>query len=175
MTQTFGGAGADAGATNVHSHRAWHHSPDSSLHFHGHLPSGLLKDFGVSGERVPSNQAHLSDDISGSNDSPDGCNLSDKHERTMAKLPSVRALTDAAANVCGSDDEHQSSPLATLTGPERDVSFDNSSSSSSPVKTENDFAEQTNSSHQLPTSEDEGPELPQAAPGKQPRDTPGSP
>eukprot|EP00066_Takifugu_rubripes_P024914 XP_011614180.1 PREDICTED: centrosomal protein kizuna isoform X2 [Takifugu rubripes] len=169
LTQTFGGADADAGATNVHSHQALHHSPDSSLHFHEYLPSGLLKDFGVSGERAPSNQAHLSVDISGSNDSPDGCNLSDKHERTMAKLPSVRAFTDAAANVpFGSDDEHESSPLATLPGPERDVSFD----SSSPVKTENDFSEQTDSNRLLPTSEDKETELPPPAPGKEPWDTP---
>lgn len=175
LTQTFGGADADAGATNVHSRQALHHSPNSSLHSHEHLPSGLLKDFGVSGERGPSNQAHLSDDIWGSNDSPDGCNLSDKHERTMAKLPSVRALTDAAANApFGSDDEQESSPLATLTGPERDLSSD--SSSSRPLKTENDFPEQTDSSeaaNQLPTSEDKGTELPQPAPGKEPWDTPG--
>lgn len=181
LTQTFRGADADsdadadadAGTTNVHSHQALHHSPNRSLHSHERLPSGVLKDFGVSRERAPSNQAHLSDDISGSNDSPDGCNLSDKHERTMAKLPSVRALTDAAGNVpFGSDDEQESSPLATLPGPGKNLSSD----SSSPVKTKNDFPEQTNASElaqQLPISEDKEPEHPQPAAGKEPWDAPG--
>lgn len=172
LTQTF--RGADAGATNVHSHRALHHSPNRSLHSHERLPSGLLKDFGVSGERAPSNQAHLSDDISGSNDSPDGCNLSDKHERTMVKLPSVRALTHAAGNVpFGSDDEQGSSPLVTLTGPEKNLSPD---SGSSLVKTENGSPAQTDADevvHELPVSEDKESEFPQPAPGKEAWNTPG--
>lgn len=173
LTQTFRGADADAGATNVHSHQALHHSPNRSLHSHERLPSGVLKDFGVGGERAPSNQAHLSDDISGSNDSPDGRNLSDKHEKTIVKLPSVRALTDADGNVpFGSDDEQESSPLVTLPGPEKNLSSD----SSSPVKTKNDFPEQPNAcevSQQLPISEDKEPELPQPAAGKELWDTPG--
>lgn len=145
LPQTFRRADAesDSSATNVHSHQALHHSPNRSLHSHERLPSGVLKDFGVGGERAPSNQAHLSDDISGSNDSLDGCNLSDKHERTMVKLPSVRALADAAGNVpFGSDDEQESSPLVTLPGPEKNLS----SASNSPVKTNNDFPEQTSAS-----------------------------
>lgn len=175
LTQTFRGADGDgdAGATNVHSHQALHHSPNRSLQSHERLPSGVLKDFGVGGERAPSNQAHLSDDISGSNDSPDGCNLSDKHERTMVKLPSVRALTDAAGNVpFGSEDEEESSPLVTLPGPEKNLSSD----SSSPMKTRNDFPEQTNASEvaqQLPISEDKEPKPPHSAAGKEPWDIPG--
>lgn len=163
LTQTFRGADADACSTNIH--QALHHSPNRSLHSRERLPSGVLKDFGVDGERAPSNQAHLSDDILGSNDSPDGCNLSDKHERTMVKLPSVRALTDAAGNVpFGSDDEQESSPLVTLPGPEKNLSPD----SSSPVKTKNDIPEQTNASEC-----DTEPDLPQPAAGEEPRDTPG--
>lgn len=174
-TQTFRGAvaDADAGATNIHSHQVLHHSPNRSLHSRERLPSGVLKDFGVDGERAPGNQAHLSDDILGSNDSPDGCNLRDKHERTMVKLPSVRAFTDTVGNVpFGSDDEQSSSPLVTLPGPVKNPSSD----SSSPVKTENDVPEQTSASEaaqQLPISENTEPDLPQPAAGKEPWDTPG--
>ncbi|XP_029982693.1 centrosomal protein kizuna isoform X3 [Sphaeramia orbicularis] len=122
-SQTSTGSDVDAGTTSVHSHQALHRSPNCSVHFRECLPSGLLKDFRVGGEDAASNRAHLSDDISGSNDSPDGCNLSDKHERTMAVLPSVRALTNAAGNVrSGSDDEQEPSPLVTLTGHEENLS-----------------------------------------------------
>lgn len=173
LTQTFRGADADADATNVHSRQASHHSPKCSLHSHERLPSGVLKDFGVGGARAPSKPPHLSDDISGSNDSPGGCNLSDKPERTMAKLPSVLALTDAVDNVpFGSDDQQESSPLTTLPGPEKNIS----SASRSPAKTKKDVPQQTNASEvaqQLPTSEDKEPELPQPAAGKEPWDTPG--
>lgn len=166
LTQTF--RGADADATNIYSHQALHHPSNRSLPFHESLPSGLLKDFEVSGERTPSNQAHLSDDISGSNDSPDGCNLSDKHEKRMAEGPSARALADAAGNVpFGSDDEQESSPLVTLTGPEKNQSSDSSSSS---VKTKNDFPERTDSSlvaHKLPVPEDK------ESPAKEAWDAPG--
>ncbi|XP_032356458.1 centrosomal protein kizuna isoform X2 [Etheostoma spectabile] len=121
--QTSRGSDAEAGTTSVHSHQALHRSPNRSMHSRERLPSGLLKDFRVGGEDSASNRAHLSDDISGSNDSPDGCNLSDKHERTMAVHPSVRALTGAAGNVpFGSDDEQEPSPLVTLTGPEKNLS-----------------------------------------------------
>nr|XP_012778835.1 centrosomal protein kizuna isoform X2 [Maylandia zebra] len=69
--QTSRGPDAEAGSTSVHSHQALHHSPNRSLHSRERLPSGLLKDFTVGGEDAASNRAHLSDDISGSNDSPD--------------------------------------------------------------------------------------------------------
>ncbi|XP_030614966.1 centrosomal protein kizuna isoform X2 [Archocentrus centrarchus] len=118
--QTSRGSAAEAGTTSVHSHQGLHHSPNRSLHSRECLPSGLLKDFTVGGEEAASNQEHLSDDISGSNDSPDDGNLSDKHERMMGLLPSVRALTGTAGNVAfGSDDERERSPLVTLTGPEK--------------------------------------------------------
>lgn len=175
--QTSRGSDAEAGTTSVHSHQALHHSPNRSMHSRERLPSGLLKDFRVGGEDAASNRAHLSDDISGSNDPPDGCNLSDKHERTIAKLPSVRALTAAAGNVpFGSDDEQGPSPLVTLTGPEKNLS----PRSSSPMKAENSLAAHTASGEvddQPPIMEDgeRGVSrlIPQTATGKEAQDTPG--
>ncbi|XP_063355861.1 centrosomal protein kizuna [Pelmatolapia mariae] len=153
--QTSRGPDAEAGSTSVHSHQALHHSPNRSLHSRERLPSGLLKDFTVGGEDAASNRAHLSDDISGSNDSPDDGNLSDKHERTMGPLPSVRALTGTAGGVAfGSDDEREPSPLATLTGPEKNPSL----GSSSPTRAQNSIAEHTDSkevAHEARTMEDE--------------------
>ncbi|KAM7403864.1 hypothetical protein PAMA_004336 [Pampus argenteus] len=146
--QTSRGSDAEAGTTSVHSHQALRRSPNRSMHSRERLLSGLLKDFRVGGEDADSNRAHLSDDISGSNDSPDGCNLSDKHERTMAMLP--------AGNVpFGSDDEQEPSPLVTLTRPETNPA--NSSSSSSPMRADNSPAEHTDSrevAHQPPIMED---------------------
>lgn len=142
--RTSRGSDAEAGTTSVHSHRALHHSPNRSVHSRERLPSGLLKDFRVGGEDAASSRAHLSDDISGSNDPPEGCNLSDKHERTMAKLPSVHASTAAAGDVpFGSDDDDEQgpSPLVTLTGPEKNLS----PSSSSPMKAKNSLTEHTSS------------------------------
>lgn len=175
--QTSRGSDAEAGTTSVHSHQALHRSPNRSVHSRERLPSGLLKDFRVSGEDAGSNRAHLSDDISGSNDSPDGCNLSDKHERTMALLPSVRALTGAAGGVpFGSDDEQEPSPLVTLTGPEKNLS----PSSRRLVKAENSPAEHTESrevAHQPPIMEDGERGLshfmPQTTFGKEAQDKPG--
>lgn len=175
--QTSKGSDAEAGTTSVHSHQALHRSPNRSMHSRERLPSGLLKDFRVGGEDAASNRAHLSDDISGSNDSPDGCNLSDKHERTVAVLPSVRALTGTAGNVpFGSDDEQELSPLMTLTGPEKNPS----PSSSSPMKAKNPPAEHTDSrevAHQAPIMEDGERGLshlmPQTTFGKDAQDTPG--
>ncbi|XP_010729587.2 centrosomal protein kizuna isoform X2 [Larimichthys crocea] len=152
--QTSRGSDAEAGTTSVHSHQALRCSPNRSTHSRERLPSGLLKDFRVGGEDAASNRAHLSDDISGSNDSPDGCNLSDKHERTMVVVPSVRALTGAAGNApFGSDDEQEPSPLVTLTGPEKNPSH----SSSNPMKAKNSPTEHSDShemAHQPPIMED---------------------
>ncbi|CAN9502301.1 unnamed protein product [Ophioblennius macclurei] len=121
--QTSKGSDAGAGTTSVHSDQALHRSPNRSLHSRERLPSGLLKDFRVGGEDAASQRAHLSDDISGSNDSPDGCNLSDKHDRTMGLLPSAGALTGTAGSVAfGSDSEQEPSPPVTLKGPEKNPS-----------------------------------------------------
>uniref|UniRef100_A0A3Q3VVD7 Centrosomal protein kizuna n=1 Tax=Mola mola TaxID=94237 RepID=A0A3Q3VVD7_MOLML len=121
--QTSKGSDGGADTTSVLSHQALHHSPNRSMHSRERLPSGLLKDFRVGREDAASNRAHLFNDISGSNDSPDRCNLSDKHERVMVKLPSVRALTGTAGNVpFGRDGERGPSPLLTLTGPEKNLS-----------------------------------------------------
>ncbi|XP_070698744.1 centrosomal protein kizuna [Pempheris klunzingeri] len=175
--QTSRGSDAEAGTTSVHSHQALHRSPNRSMHSRERLPSGLLKDFRVGGEDAASNRAHLSDDISGSNDSPGGCNLSDKHERMMAVLPSVRALTGAAGNVpFGSDDEHELSPLMTLMGPEKNMS----PSSSRPVEAKNSPAEHADSqevAHQPPLMEDGERGLshlmPETSHGKEAEDTSG--
>uniref|UniRef100_A0A087X684 Centrosomal protein kizuna n=1 Tax=Poecilia formosa TaxID=48698 RepID=A0A087X684_POEFO len=83
--QTSRGYDAEAGTTSVHSHQAVQRSPNRSVQPCERLPSGLLKDFRVGGEDAASKRAHLSDDISSSNDSPDGCNLSDKHEKKELK------------------------------------------------------------------------------------------
>ncbi|CAJ1073902.1 centrosomal protein kizuna isoform X1 [Xyrichtys novacula] len=173
--QTSRGSDAEAGTTSVHSHQVLHRSPNRSMHPRERLPSGLLKDFRVGGEEAASNRAHLSDDISGSNDSPDGCNLSDKHERTTPVLPSVPALTGTAGNVpLGSDDEQEVSPPMTLTRTEKNPS----PSSSSPMKDRNFSAEHMESQevlHQMTTIElgDQGLQTPQTTFGKEAEDTPG--
>uniref|UniRef100_A0A665VIQ9 Centrosomal protein kizuna n=1 Tax=Echeneis naucrates TaxID=173247 RepID=A0A665VIQ9_ECHNA len=141
-SQTSRGSDVEAGTTSVHSHQALHRSPNHSLQSHERLPSGLLKDFRVGGEDATSNRAHLSDDISDSNDSPDGCNLSDKHERIMAVLPSVCALTGTAGSLpFESDDEQEPSPLVTLMTPEKNPSH----SSKGPTRVKNSLPEYTNS------------------------------
>ncbi|XP_023142667.2 centrosomal protein kizuna isoform X1 [Amphiprion ocellaris] len=175
--QTSRGSDAEAGTTSVHSHQALHRSPNRSMHSRERLPSGLLKDFRVGGEHAASNRAHLSDDISDSNDSPDGCNLSDKHERTKGLLPSVSALTGAAGNVAfGGDDEQEASPLVTLTGPEKNPS----PSSGSPMRAKNSLAEHTDSqevAHEPHKMEDEerglGHLKPETTFGKEAQETPG--
>ncbi|XP_069007979.1 centrosomal protein kizuna isoform X3 [Embiotoca jacksoni] len=177
--QTSRGSDAEAGTTSVHSHQALHRSPNRSMHSRERLPSGLLKDFRVGEEDAASKRAHLSDDISGSNDSPDGCNLSDKHERTTGLLPSVRALTGAAGNVAfGSDDEQEPSPspLVTLTGSEKNPS----TSSSRPARAKNSAAEHTDSqeeAHEPHLMGDKerglGHLIPETAFGKEAQETPG--
>ncbi|KAM3871314.1 centrosomal protein kizuna [Diretmus argenteus] len=153
--QTSRGSAAEAATTSVHSHQALHRSPNRCMHPPERLPSGLLKDFRVCGEAAANNRAHLSDDISGSNDSPDGCNLSDKHERTVAVLPSVRALTGSAGGVLfGGDDEQAPSPPVTLTSPAKNPP---SPSSTSPMWAESSPAQYTDSRevvHQLPIMEE---------------------
>lgn len=127
------------------------------MHSHERLPSGLLKDFRVGGEDAAGNRAHLSDDISGSNDSPDGCNLSDKQQSTVAVLPSVRALAGAAGNVSlRGDDEQAPSPPVTLMAPEKNP-LSASSSSSSPMGVKNSPGEHADTGeevHQLPIMEE---------------------
>uniref|UniRef100_A0A8C2XGD9 Centrosomal protein kizuna n=1 Tax=Cyclopterus lumpus TaxID=8103 RepID=A0A8C2XGD9_CYCLU len=174
--QASRGSDAEAGTTSVHSHQALHRSPNRSMHSRERLPSGLLKDFRVGGEDAASNRAHLSDDISGSNNSPDGCNLSDKHERTMAVLPSVPSSSALTCAPFGSDDEQEPSPLVTLTRPEKSPS----PGSSRLMKAENSPAEHTDSrevSHQPPVMEDGERDLihfmPQTTFGKEAQDIPG--
>lgn len=171
--QTSRGADAEAGTTSVHSRRALHHSPSRSVHSHGRLPSGLLKDFRVNRENTASNQAHLSVDISGSGNSPDSLNLSDKHERIMVKLPRVRASTDIAGNVpFASVDAQEPSPLVTLTGHVKNLSL---SSSNSFLEELTDTSEVV---HQPPVREDGESAfshlIPHSTSGKEVWDTPGS-
>uniref|UniRef100_A0A3Q2P4K8 Centrosomal protein kizuna n=1 Tax=Fundulus heteroclitus TaxID=8078 RepID=A0A3Q2P4K8_FUNHE len=126
--QTSRGYDAEAATTSVHSHGAPQPSPNRSVHPRERLPSGLLKDFRVGREDAAGKRAHLSDDISSSNDSPDGCNLSDKHQRRApGLLPSARAAAAAAGCVASaSDDEREASPPLTLTGCEENPSPFNS-------------------------------------------------
>ncbi|KAM4541385.1 centrosomal protein kizuna [Fundulus diaphanus] len=126
--QTSRGYDAEAATTSVHSHRAPQPSPNRSVHPRERLPSGLLKDFRVGREDAAGKRAHLSDDISSSNDSPDGCNLSDKHQRRApGLLPSARASAAAAGCVASaSDDEREASPPLTLAGCEENPSPFNS-------------------------------------------------
>lgn len=125
--QTSRGSDAEAGTTSVHSHQALRRSPNRSMHSRERLPSGLLKDFRVGAEDAAGSRAHLSDDISGSDDSPDGCNLSDKHERTTAaalpSVPSICASTGAPGRApFGSDGEQEGSPPVTPARPEKSPS-----------------------------------------------------
>lgn len=139
---TIQGSDSETGTTRVYLHQALLHSPNRSVHSHERLPSGLLKDFRVGKEDAGSKRTHLSDDISGSNDSPDGCNLSDKHERTMGLLSFVHAVTVTAGSVAsGSEDEQEASPLVTLTRFEKNPS----PGSSNPMRAKNSPAEQTDS------------------------------
>ncbi|MED6289906.1 hypothetical protein CHARACLAT_007765 [Characodon lateralis] len=140
--QTSRGYDAEAGTSSVLSHQALQRSPNRSMHPCERLPSGLLKDVRVGREDAASKRAHLSDDISSSNDSPDGCNLSDKHERASRLLPSARASTAAAGCVASaSDAEREASPPVTLTGSEKNPS----SSNSNPAMAKNPPAEPTDS------------------------------
>ncbi|KAK5608548.1 hypothetical protein CRENBAI_023883 [Crenichthys baileyi] len=140
--QTSRGYDAEAGTSSVLSHQALQRSPNRSMYPCERLPSGLLKDVRVGREDAASKRAHLSDDISSSNDSPDGCNLSDKHERASRLLPSARASTAAAGFVASaSDDEREASPPVTLTGSEKNPSPSNSN----PAMAKNLPAEPTDS------------------------------
>ncbi|XP_040925012.1 centrosomal protein kizuna isoform X2 [Betta splendens] len=172
--QNSRGSDTEAGSTSVHSDQALHHSSNRSIHSGERLPSGLLKDFRAGGEDAARNRAHLSDDISGSNDSPDGCNLCDKHERTTPVLPSVWALTGTAHNVpFGSDDEREPSPPVTLMGLKKNLS----GGSSGPRRVKNSPGEHSDVAHQPSMMEDEGRGLsyvmPQATFGKGDEGVPG--
>lgn len=116
--QTSRSSAAEDATTSIHLRQAERHSPDHLSHASECLQSGLLNDSKVSREVVAESGASLSVDISGSNDSPDGCNLCDKHERTAAVVPSVRTLT-ASAGVPFRGDEQLTSPRVTLTRPEK--------------------------------------------------------
>ncbi|XP_056282334.1 centrosomal protein kizuna isoform X2 [Pseudoliparis swirei] len=175
--QASRGADAEADTTSVHSHQALHRSPNRTVHSRERLPSGLLKDFRVVGEDAASKRAHLSDDISASNDSPDGGNLSDKHEGTMAALPSVPSICALTSLPFGSDDEREPSLPVTLTRPEKSPS----PGISRLMKAENSPAEHTDSrevAHQPPVMEDWGGGglghfTPQTTFGKEAQDIPG--
>ncbi|CAB1453357.1 unnamed protein product, partial [Pleuronectes platessa] len=169
---------SDAGTTSVHSPQAMRRSPDRSVHSRERLPSGLLKDIRVGEEEATSNRTRLSDKISGSNDSPDRFNLSDKHERKMAVLPSVCTLTGASGNVpFGSDDEQEPLHRVNLTGPQRNQS----PGSRVPTTAKDSPAEGTKSlkmAHQPPIMEAGGKSLsllmPEHTSGKGAQDSPDS-
>ncbi|KAJ0062739.1 hypothetical protein NL108_004381 [Boleophthalmus pectinirostris] len=123
-------------------------SPKRSLNFHK-PESGLLKDSRPGREDTVNSQAYLSDDISSSNDPPDGNNLSDKHERMTAALPTVCALTVSVQNVPSEHNEHKPSPLVTLTAVDERLS----SCSSGPMGAEKNTGEKEHTS-QSPGMED---------------------
>ncbi|XP_071183426.1 centrosomal protein kizuna-like isoform X3 [Salvelinus alpinus] len=116
--QTSRSYATEDATTSIHLRQAERHSPNHLSHASECLQSGLLNDSKVSREVVADSGASLSVDISGSKDSPDGCNLCDKHERTAAVVPSVRTLT-ASAGVPFGGDEQLTSPRVTLTRPEK--------------------------------------------------------
>ncbi|KAF0044562.1 hypothetical protein F2P81_003720 [Scophthalmus maximus] len=176
--QTSRTSDAEAGTTSVLSHQALHRSPNHGVHSLEHLPSGRLKEFRVGREDATRNRANLSDDISGSNDSPDACNFTDKHERMMAVLPSVCAFTGASGSVpFRSDDEQELSPLVTSTGPEENPP----PSGRGPTRAKDSPAERTDSqemAHQPPIMEagERGHShlVPETTFGREAQDTPGS-
>nr|XP_020464391.1 centrosomal protein kizuna isoform X2 [Monopterus albus] len=140
--QTSRESDTEAGTTSIHSGQALHRSRSRNMHSGERLPSGLLKDSTVGGEDTATNRAHLSDHISASNNSPDGGNLSDEHGRTMVMLPFVPALTGTTGSVpFESDDKHETSPLVTLMGPEKNLF----PSSNSPTRSKNSPQEHTDS------------------------------
>ncbi|XP_053701805.1 centrosomal protein kizuna isoform X1 [Synchiropus splendidus] len=132
-----------------HSHQAFSCSTNRSAHSGKRLPSGLLKDSGVGGEEAACSRAHLSDDISSSNNSPDGGNLSDKHERTSLDFTAVHASMGVAAVMpFEGDDEGGALSLVTLTRPERNPSPGSSCHSpmrriKNPLEGKNDSTEVT--------------------------------
>ncbi|KAK7904822.1 hypothetical protein WMY93_017429 [Mugilogobius chulae] len=112
-------------------------SPKSSLLSYENLPCVLLKDSRTDREGTVSNQEYLSDDISSSNDPQDVYNLSDKHERTIAELPTICALTVSVPS------EHKLSPLVTLTA----AGDRPASCSSGPLGAEKPIGEDEQTSH----------------------------
>lgn len=173
QTSRGSGAEAEAGTTSVHSEQGLLRSPNPSIRSRQRLPSGLLKDFRVGGEDTR-NQAHLSDDGSGSDDSPDGCNLSGKHERTNAVLASALALKDTACKISfGSHDQREPSPLVTLTDPKKDLSL----SSSSSIRKKNFPGDSQEAAQHRPSTEDGDRGfsylMPETAFGKEVEETPG--
>uniref|UniRef100_A0A3B4AAJ9 Centrosomal protein kizuna n=1 Tax=Periophthalmus magnuspinnatus TaxID=409849 RepID=A0A3B4AAJ9_9GOBI len=119
-------------------------SPTRNLDFHQHLPSGLMKDFRAGREDTVSNQAYLSDDISSSNDPPDGNNLSDKHERMKAQVPTVSESVSVQNKPC-EHNEYKPSPPVTLTAADERPS----SCSSGPMGAEKNSGEKEHTSWSL--------------------------
>ncbi|CAL8285946.1 unnamed protein product [Lota lota] len=131
LQSSGGSSGAEAVSTSTHSHRASasassvvaavHHSPITHAPSPQHPPSGLLNDYRVCREAAAVGPANLSADIyQGCGNSPDGCDLSVKRERTVPAHASGRSVTSEAA---GGEDEHSPSPPATSMRPQQSALF----------------------------------------------------
>ncbi|XP_051942804.1 centrosomal protein kizuna [Hippocampus zosterae] len=145
--QASRGAYRATGITSVLSHRAVDCSPNRSMCPGKRLPSGALKDFPVVREDTAANRAHLSDDISAPDNSPDGRNLADKHGKRM---------TQSAPLPFANDDEQEPEPQVTLKSPKRNPS---AGSSNNPTELPNPPAENANSTAiapQTPVMENRG-------------------
>uniref|UniRef100_A0A3P8XD23 Centrosomal protein kizuna n=1 Tax=Esox lucius TaxID=8010 RepID=A0A3P8XD23_ESOLU len=103
--QTSRGPTTEDATRSVRLQRAGRHSPSHGSRASERSQRDVLRDSKVSREVVACSGARLSDDISGSDDSPGGSNLSDEHQRMAAMVPSFRALTVSACVPFGGDEQ----------------------------------------------------------------------
>ncbi|KAK0146212.1 Centrosomal protein kizuna [Merluccius polli] len=128
LLSSGGSGGAEAVTTSAPSHRASasssstsavaavHHSPITHAPSPQHPPSGLLSDYRVCREAATGGPANLSDDIyQVCGNSPDGCDLSVKRERTAP----VSGCAITSKDVDGDDDEHSPPPPMTSVRPQQ--------------------------------------------------------
>ncbi|XP_054653382.1 centrosomal protein kizuna isoform X2 [Dunckerocampus dactyliophorus] len=162
--------------SSILSHQALHRSrsPNRSKR----QPSGLLKDFRVVRVDAAANRAHLSDGISASDNSPNGCNFSDKHSRMSVVLQSGCGTTIVPGNAhIANEDEQEQAPVVTLESPRRNTSRGTTNNS---MKLKNPAAEHANSGEiapQMPFMEDSGRGfshlMPEASSGRKTEDVSG--
>ncbi|KAL0969252.1 hypothetical protein UPYG_G00224520 [Umbra pygmaea] len=141
--------------TSVHLPKAEHHSPNDRSHDSDPTQSGLLSDSEVSKQDVSDSESRLSGDFSGTADSPDGSNLSDKHQRRTAVLPSSPALTASACVPFGGDEKPPTLGL-TLTRPEKNSLWRSSNSHMCDRNSPAECTQDGGFSHQHSIKEDVG-------------------
>ncbi|XP_057714972.1 centrosomal protein kizuna isoform X2 [Corythoichthys intestinalis] len=150
--QTSRGSHNATGITSALSDQALHSSPNRSLSTCKQLPSGPLTDITVVREDASANRAHLSDDISDSNNSPDGPNSTDKHGKRLAMLQ----FSEAAEQFFEHGDEQEPEPQMTFNSPKRNLS---QGSSNDPIGLQNPSAAHVNGKEiapQTPSMENPG-------------------